>query len=79
MCSRYWAEEERNDLFQNYFDCLRVKCPVCSQEVCFRMNYTREVVALSVHCDGCSNTAVLLFGELVGLPVQKMTREQTGF
>src|SRR5947199_2064690 len=65
---RHWTEEERNAIFQNYFDASPAGCPVCTQWLSFPMQYTSEIVTLSARCENCENCAVLFFGILIGLP-----------
>jgi hypothetical protein len=72
-------EEEQKDLFQAYFDGFAVFCPVCAEEVSLIMNHMGEVVTLLARCDGCGNRALLLFGGLIALPAQKVSREPQGF
>ena len=43
------------------------------------MVHTREVVILAAHCEGCNNRAVLFFGGLIGLPVEKVSHERTDY
>lgn len=69
---RYWTEQERHELFQRYFDGSPIPCQVCAQALTFRMHHTREVVLLSVRCDNCGNSAILLFNGLIALPSEKV-------
>jgi predicted RNA-binding Zn-ribbon protein involved in translation (DUF1610 family) len=74
-CIRYWSEGERNQVLQRYFDGVTVACPVCAQDLRFRMHHTRELVMLSVRCENCGNMAVLLFGGLIGLRAETVSNQ----